>query len=362
MALLLAALGDVARAVKDDDVFGTTDDVAIDPADYDCLQFKDIFAGGEEMCNTVWGSSFKYEPNETIGYTWWYFDQDESPNDAATLARGLSVPDTCDVTYFHKSAPSPEGDDFTECHPWKNNACCHEVSRRRRSPAPVSLSPSYDTRILCLSIRRRLPPYLSVLPPRPPPPPPLSAAREATVTTPYYMNTVYGPGYRWDRCGKLSEACERFFVAEACFYECDVNAGHFRTFSDAEVAACTDDWCADNTWSVTGIPIKASYCESFYSACRNDYFHSSGDYWTAYSAYEEAYQAAYEEAQAAKAKKDKKKKDPGMLIMIVAIVLGLLTLVLAAVACSLTAKVKKYEELGGGVGVQDARAAGGGKI
>ena len=51
-----------------------------------------------------------------------------------------------------------------------------------------------------------------------------------------------------------------------------------------------------------------------------------------------------------------------MLIMIVAIVLGLLTLVLAAVACSLTAKVKKYEELGGGVGVQDARAAGGGKI
>ena len=313
VALLLAALGDVARAVKDDDVFGTTDDVAIDPADYDCLQFKDIFAGGEEMCNTVWGSSFKYEPNETVGYTWWYFDQDESPNDAATLARGLSVPDTCDVTYFHKSEPSPEGDDFTECHPWKNNACCHE----------------------------------------------------ATVTTPYYMNTVYGPGYRWDRCGKLSEACERFFVAEACFYECDVNAGHFRTFSDAEVAACTDDWCADNTWSVTGIPIKASYCESFYSACRNDYFHSSGDYWTAYSAYEEAYQAAYEEAQAAKAKKDKKKKDPGMLIMIVAIVLGLLTLVLAAVACSLTAKVKKYEELGGGAGVQgvqDARAAGGGKI
>ena len=79
---------------------------------HDCLQFKDIFAGGEEMCNTVWGSSFKYEPNETVGYTWWYFDQDESPNDAATLARGLSVPDTCDVTYFHKSAPSPEGDDI----------------------------------------------------------------------------------------------------------------------------------------------------------------------------------------------------------------------------------------------------------
>ena len=142
-----------------------------------------------------------------------------------------------------------------------------------------------------------------------------------------------------------------------------MNAGHFRTFSDAEVAACTDDWCADNTWSVTGIPIKASYCESFYSACRNDYFHASGDYWTAYSAYEEAYQAAYEEAQAAKARKGKRGDDgPGLLVVIVAGVLGVLTLVLAAVACSLTAKVKKYEELGGGVGVQEARAGGGGKI
>ena len=102
------------------------------------------------------------------------------------------------MTYFHKSEPSPEGDDFTECHPWKNNACCHEAS---------------------------------------------------VVTTPKHLNTMYGHEYRWDRCGKLSEACERFFVAENCFYECDVNLGHFRTFSDAEVEACTDDWCDGNYWS-----------------------------------------------------------------------------------------------------------------
>jgi folate receptor len=246
MTLLALVLGsNCALAASDDDIYGTGDDISIDPSDYDCALFSDIFTGGEQMCNSMWGSSFYYERNESIAYTWWYFDQENSPNDAATLARGLQVPNTCNVTYYHKSEPSAEGDAFTECHPWKENACCHE----------------------------------------------------ATVTTPYYMNTVYGPGYRWDRCGALSPACERFFVAEACFYECDVNIGHFRTFSDAEVANCADDWCAGNTWSVTGIPVKASYCESFYDACRNDYFHDSGDYWDAYTAYEKAWNASLQEAK-----------------------------------------------------------------
>jgi len=267
--VLLLSLAVAARAVNDDDIYGNPNDddkftIAIDPADYDCMKIGDIYDGGEALCGLegdadddstagkgMWGSSFYYERNESMAYTFWFNDMQNNPNDATTIERGLDVPNTCNVTYFHKSDPSPEPDDFIECHPWKENACCHQ----------------------------------------------------ATVTTPDAINTAYGEGYRWDRCGKLSDACERFFVAEACFYECDVNLGHFRRFSDAEVASADDGSpAAWNTWQIQQMPVKASYCDSFYTACYHDYFHSSGAFWTGYDAFEVAYANATSKAAAAKAK------------------------------------------------------------
>jgi len=62
-----------------------------------------------------------------------------------------------------------------------------------------------------------------------PPPPPPPQTTEA-----------YGAGYEWDRCGKLSQACERFFVQEACLYECDPNIGNYRKCSDAQVGGRTE--------------------------------------------------------------------------------------------------------------------------
>ena len=41
--------------------------------------------------------------------------------------------------------------------------------------------------------------------------------------TPMALNEAYGEGYEWDRCGKMSQACERFFVQEAwsvCLHAC----------------------------------------------------------------------------------------------------------------------------------------------
>ena len=98
----------------------------------------------------------------------------------------------CHLSYNHKEAPTPEGADFTECHPWHASACC----------------------------------------------------QTATVVTPEKMKTAYGAGYHWDRCGKLSQACERFFVEEACFYECEVNTGLYRKYTDAQHAACSADGVA----------------------------------------------------------------------------------------------------------------------
>ena len=69
----------------------------------------------------------------------------------------------------------------------------------------------------------------------------------------------------WDRCGKLSQACERFFVQEACLYECDPNAGLFRKFNKTIYDKDNED---HNEWQMEGMPIKASYCDSWFDACK----------------------------------------------------------------------------------------------
>lgn len=194
-----------------------------------CKQFKDIYTGGKEVCEQMFGDSFKYETDEEKAFTMWWFGSATSPsapNRAAAAALNMSVPQTCGLEYFHKDEPSPESDSFTECLPWKDEACCHD----------------------------------------------------STVTTGQKMKEAYGEGYEWDRCGPMSQECERFFVQEACFYECDPFAGQFRKCTDSQVAAAVEgDPCHQNTWEMYKMPIKASYCDAWFDACRNDYFCSSDD-------------------------------------------------------------------------------------
>tara|TARA_B100000795_G_C22503109_1_gene324743 strand:+ start:30 stop:536 length:507 start_codon:yes stop_codon:yes gene_type:complete len=88
----------------------------------------------------------------------------------------------------------------------------------------------------------------------------------------------------WDRCGKLSQACERFFVQEACLYECDPNAGLFRKFNKTIYDKDNED---HNEWQMEGMPIKASYCDSWFDACKNDKFCGDGDYFSCAAIYKE---------------------------------------------------------------------------
>jgi folate receptor len=224
-----------------------------------CKPFKEIYTDGEDLINRMWGNSFKYETDESKAYTMWWTeggaagtaDAHDNPNELISAGLGLTVPDQCHLDYYHKDAPTPEGEDFTECHPWHASSCCHQ----------------------------------------------------ATVMTPKAINEAYGAGYEWDRCGPISQACERFFVEEACFYECDVNMGLYRRFTDAQHAACTaegvavgatvtladgsaytctDEWGAnaENKWEIHQMPIKASYADAFYRACANDLFCDAGSFWT----------------------------------------------------------------------------------
>lgn len=191
----------------------------------ECRSFEAIYGTGEQLCNTMWGGAFVYTTDESNAYTMWFFD-DNNPNDAVTEAINASTGyenGSCHLDYYHKDAPSPEGSNFSECHPWKSNSCCYQE----------------------------------------------------TVSSVSTINEAYGANYHWDRCGPLSQACERFFVQEACFYECEPNAGYFRRFHPDDFNASNPD---HNAWELEGMPIKASYCDAWFEACRNDLFCGNGNF------------------------------------------------------------------------------------
>ncbi|CAE8681786.1 unnamed protein product [Polarella glacialis] len=216
----------------------------------ECKRFDQIYDDGKDLCETMWGTAFKYETNEASAYTMWFFDA-SNPNTATAQSLGKLPPgghSSCELQYYHKQAPGPESDNFTACHPWKNNACC----------------------------------------------------AGGTVETLSKIRDAYGPEFRWDRCGPMSQECERFFVQESCLYECDPNAGLYRKYNstvydprcdkdatmyDANYSKANS--CSMNTWEMHRMPIKASYCDAWYTACRKDHFCASaeGDYFSCAAEY-----------------------------------------------------------------------------
>lgn len=198
-----------------------------------CTPFPEIYKDGTELCEVMWNGAFEVvdDTNGTTGYTMWFFDHENNPNDATTRALfgDDKTVDTCHLDYLHKDTPSPEGDGMTECHPWKNNACCDKT----------------------------------------------------TVSSVTSLNENYGEGYEWNRCGPMSQACERFFVMEACLYECEPAAGLFRKYDDSQ-----QDEEGFNKWQIEKMPIKRSFCNAWYDACRADYFCGKGDYFECQAYYE----------------------------------------------------------------------------
>jgi len=75
----------------------------------------------------MFGDAFVYTEDENQAFTMWWFEAG-NPNDDTTQVLNNTVPKSCNVSYFHKEKPTPEGDDFTECHPFKENACCEDAT------------------------------------------------------------------------------------------------------------------------------------------------------------------------------------------------------------------------------------------
>ena len=67
----------------------------------------------------------------------------------------------------------------------------------------------------------------------------------------------------------MSDACQQYFIDEACLYECDEHAGRYRKHEN-----CSDP--DGNHWQIENMPIKASFWDGWYEACKDDLFCGRG--------------------------------------------------------------------------------------
>lgn len=206
-----------------------------------CKPIGVIYKDGRELCERMWGKAFRYETDEAKGFTMWFDQQDGQPNDEATLQMGKTIPQRCHLQYYHKATPDQEQRFLRAskvCSPWRRRACCAQDN----------------------------------------------------FTTTNSLKEAYGKHYHWDRCGALSAACEHFFVAEACFYECDPSLSNFKKYHDDIYDARCDPsstsyqpefaqamGCEHNNWEVHQAPIKASFCNAWWEACQDDLWCAEGD-------------------------------------------------------------------------------------
>mmetsp|Transcript_24952 Transcript_24952/g.55363 ORF Transcript_24952/g.55363 Transcript_24952/m.55363 type:complete len:276 (+) Transcript_24952:560-1387(+) len=191
------------------------------------------------MCNTMWGEAFNVSNAEGFdehAYTMWFY-QLANPNfDTASywnksLGTNSAGQYECLLEYYPENhldySVTQTTGDWGECQAYSQHSCC----------------------------------------------------KNTTVASFETVNQAYGPEYHIDRCGPLSQACENYFMNENCLYECDPTAGLYRRYSQAMVAAdvaANGSMTWTNEWELYKMPIRASFCNAWYSACYDDLFCSVG--------------------------------------------------------------------------------------
>jgi len=206
-----------------------------------CKKFSEIYSDGSQMCTVMFSNSF-IVPGTEDAYTMGFFDAtnpntDYSNKNNVTDINGKTLRDyinpltsqpKCKIEGYQMPEAKEMGlGNYSQCYSFHESACC--------KASPIS---SFEM-----------------------------------------VNALYGEEYHIDRCGPMSDECKNFFMMEACFYECDPNAGLFRMFSDAQVQADLDKngsltWT--NTWQMYGMPIRKGFCDNWFAACYNDYFCADG--------------------------------------------------------------------------------------
>ncbi|EDO49867.1 predicted protein [Nematostella vectensis] len=129
--------------------------------------------------------------------------------DKTLVLKASYAVDTCIEGPLHKSKPGPEGPDYAECFPWKENSCC---------TADFTIQLAKDR-----------------------------------------VESLYNLTY--NHCGNLSQRCEAFVKNEECFWQCEPNLIKWHkssgiidrapicgSYCDAWFLACQDDMTCVQDW------------------------------------------------------------------------------------------------------------------
>ncbi|XP_066271707.1 uncharacterized protein [Branchiostoma lanceolatum] len=175
--------------------------------DSKCELIKDVFKNAKAMCESVWGSAFKYVSNRDEAC----LDPSVHPSEQVTKPKKVTAVAAaeneeewgCLRTKIHKSTPGPEPG-LQVCGEYSSNSCCSEKFDQQLRMSPVE------------KINQR------------------------------YLN----------RCSVLSHRCEQFQLAVECHYYCDPMIYRYAK--------------RGHKYAVQNVPICSSFCDDFFDACRDD--------------------------------------------------------------------------------------------
>jgi folate receptor len=218
---------------------------ALGTAELNCKPLEEAYPTPQDLAG-FWHTAFRYvaktDPEYEFAYSMTFFG--DNPNSDVTEKRladptfSMNITDEteCHLGEYaynnHHEKPQPQGSEYNECFPWHESSCC-----------------------------------------------------KAEQVNDKFFKTAYGQEWAWDNCGKLSPECERFFVQESCFYECDIAAGLFRKYHP-ENGNCNSSHpnCHDDTWIIENVPIKGDFFDAMHRACAGQpicslgYFECSEEY------------------------------------------------------------------------------------
>ncbi|XP_069573361.1 folate receptor [Brachyistius frenatus] len=123
-------------------------------------------------------------------------------------ALSLDKLNMCMDAKHHKIEPGPEGKLYSQCAPWRDNACCM-----------------------------------------------------ANTTEGAHNDSSYLYNFNWEHCGPMSDQCKKHFIQDTCFYECSPHLGPWIQKAD-------EGWRKQR---ILGVPLCKEDCESWWEDCKNDF-------------------------------------------------------------------------------------------
>ena len=121
----------------------------------------------------------------------------------AAAAQSVHDQQMCHIRYFHDGSSSAKDLGGTACSAWSDNACCS------------------------------------------------AGTAENHMLDQTHLEALYGAEWTYAKCGAVSDTCARWFLAESCLYECDVNIGRYRAHPGE--AGCAE---GANQWMIQNFPLK----------------------------------------------------------------------------------------------------------